>query len=315
MNAALRRAIEDATYLSREEEALMGQTTELNPRSTALRQLTDDQVTLKESVGGFGERIVKLSSTNPFLSSDLRTLVSDALNEIDQSVEKLGQKRGPSAATSQRNAMSKLNDVALRLLESMDKQNQCNKGGSCDKAGQSMESLSERQQRLNRGTERELGKDSQPSNNPNAKELERLRDLAGEQQAIRRSLEDLEKEFGSRDQVLGDLDAIGKEMEKVFEELSEGNAGDQTLERQLRIHSRMLESIKALNRRDFTPERRARVGDEFYRASPGPLGDGADQRPFEDRLQEFLKEGFPPEYERQVRNYFKALNKLGESPR
>ena len=313
MNAAIRRAIEDATYLSGTQEEALEKTREITPHSSALRELADQQVMLKESVGGFGQRIVTLSASNPFLSSDLRTLISDALNEIDESVEHLGQTRGPAAATAERNAMMKLNEVAIRLLESMDDQSQCNKGGSCDKAGQKMESLSEKQKRLNRETERQLGMPKTPGQNPNAGELERLRELAGEQRAIQRSLEELEQEFGSRDQILGDLDALGKEMEKVIEELSEGQAGGPTTERQLRIHSRMLESIKALNRRDFTPERRARVGDEFFRASPGPLFDGADQRPFEDRLQDFLKEGFPPEYEQQVRNYFKALNKLNGS--
>lgn len=315
MNAAIRRAVEDATYLSRSQEQALEKTNEINPRSSALRDLADEQVIHRESVGDFGQRIVTLSAQNPFLSSDLRTLISDALNKIDRSVEQLGKTQGPSAAIAERDAMTKLNEVAIRLLESMDNQSQCDKGGSCDKAGQKMESLSEKQKRLNRETERQLGKQKVPGQNQNKIEMERLRELAGEQRAIKRSMEELQKEFGSRDQILGDLDALGKEMEKVIEELSAGQAGGPTTERQMRIHSRMLESIKALNRRDFTPERRARVGDEFFRASPGPLGGGADQRPFEDRLQEFLKEGFPPEYEQQVRNYFKALNRLDESSR
>ncbi|HSG99421.1 MAG TPA: hypothetical protein VLB27_05190, partial [candidate division Zixibacteria bacterium] len=234
-NTAIRRAIEDATYLSREQEGLFDETAALNPRSTALRDLADDEVTLKESVTGFGDRLMQLSKQNPFLSSELRTLVQDAIYSINESVDKLHETRGGPASESQRDAMTSMNEVALRLLESMNEQSQCNKGGSCDKAGQKMESLGERQNKLNRETERQLGQGFSP-NDP--QEAERLRELAGEQQAIRRSLEELQREFGGRDELLGDLDAIGKEMEKVIEELSDGIAGDATAERQLRIYSR-----------------------------------------------------------------------------
>ncbi len=307
MNAAIRRAIEDATYLSTEQEDILDETSELNPTSTALRGLATGQITLQEAVVGFGDRLVKLSSKNPFLSSEIRTLVNDALYNIDESVTNLGQTKGPAASSSQRNAMSNLNDVALKLLQSLDEQSQCNKGGSCDKAGQKMQSLGERQSKLNRDTQKNMGPN--PKNGPDGA---RLRELAGEQEAIRKSLKELENEFGNRQELLGDLDGISKEMEKVIEELASGSAGPATAERQLRIHSRMLESIKALNQRDFTPERRAQIGQDFFRPSPALLDNGANSRPFEDRLQEFLKEGYPPEYETQIRNYFKALNNLND---
>ncbi len=307
MNAAIRRAIEDATYLSTKQEDILDETAQLNPSSTALRDLASGQITLQEAVAGFGDRLVRLSSKNPFLSSEIRSLVNDALYNIDESVTHLGETRGPSASTSQRDAMSNLNDIALKLLQSMDDQSQCNKGGSCDKAGQKMQSLGERQSKLNRDTQKNLGPN--PKNGPSS---ERMRELAGEQEAIRKSLKELEKEFGNRRELLGDLDGISKEMEKVIEELSSGSAGGATEERQLRIYSRMLESVKALNQRDFTPERRAQTGQDFFRPSPSLLDNGADSRPFEDRLQEFLKEGYPPEYETQIRNYFKALNNLND---
>lgn len=311
MNAALRAAIEDATYLSREQEGLHDQTSALGRRSTALRDLTDEQVALEEAVAGFGTRLIKLSSSNPFLSSELRSLVGDALHSIDKSRTKLEETHGPSAADNQRDAMAKLNDVALLLLESMDKQSQCNKGGSCDKAGQKMEALGERQSKLNKETKKGMG-EPKPLPGPGG---ERLKALAGEQEAIRKSLTELNKELGSRDEILGDLEAIAKEMEKVAEELASGEAGEQTAERQLQIYSRMLQSIKAINRRDYTPERQARAGQDFFRSSPPGLNNSDDQRPFEDRLREFLKDGYPPEYERQIRNYFKALNNRRNSDR
>ena len=311
MNAELRRVINDANYLSRNQERMYDETGELGPRSTALRELAGEQMTLMEAVTGFGQRLMSLSKQNPFLSSEWRTTIKDALRSMDNAVERMNETRGSVATSNQRDAVSKLNDIALQLLESMDQQKQCNSASSCDKAGQKMEKLGEQQKKLNRDSKgfcKNPGSGEKPSLTPG--ESEKLRELAGRQESIRKSLKELEAEFGNRQELLGDLDAMAKEMEKVVEELSSGQAGEETYERQVRIYSRMLQSTKALNRRDFTQERQARVGSDFLRKSPPGLSDGlSNQAPFEDRLQEFLKEGYPPEYERQIRDYFKALNK------
>ena len=315
MKAQMRRLIDDANYLSREQETLLGITAAMDQRASALRPQAAPQKTLGEAVSGFGERLSSLARKNPFLSTKIRTLVTDALYNMDQAMNGLSEARGLQAAQTQRNAMAKINEVSLSLLEGMQKQSQCNKGGSCDKGGQKLESLTEKQNQLNRETESQCknpgGSNPRPSEKLGSKE--RLGELAGQQAAIQKSLEELEREFGDRQEILGDLDAVAKEMDKVVEELSSGQPGSETLERQLRIYSRMLESTRALNRRDFTPERQARAGADVRRASPADLFGGDDAGAYEERLNKFLREGFPPEYEQQVRDYFRALTNPGAS--
>jgi hypothetical protein len=136
-----------------------------------------------------------------------------------------------------------------------------------------------------------------------------MRRLAAEQNAIGKSLQELKQEFGDSRDILGRLDAINEDMEKVADALSEGEVGQETLERQLKIYSRMLDATRTLQRKDFTEQRRAKVGEDIIRNSPAALTGNHLQGglDIEDRLRQFLDENYPEEYEQHIKAYFKAL--------
>ena len=133
--------------------------------------------------------------------------------------------------------------------------------------------------------------------------------MAGEQGSIRKSLEDLNAEFGESRQILGRLDDIAKEMKQVEEELTEGEIGEQTTQRQLQIYSRMLQATRSLQRKDFSQQRQATAAIEqpTYVPPALPADIFNDRTSFEDRLHQFLGDSYPPQYEEQIRAYFKAL--------
>jgi hypothetical protein len=151
-----------------------------------------------------------------------------------------------------------------------------------------------------------------PSLNPNGKPKpgrEGIEKLAGEQGAIRKSLEQLNQEFGNSRQVLGRLDDIAKEMKEIEEALADGNVGEDTQQRQLRIFSRMLQASRSLQRRDYTEQRQATTAETEVTHIPTSLPAELlnDRTNLEDRLNEYLGEGYPEQYREQIRAYFKAL--------
>jgi hypothetical protein len=98
-------------------------------------------------------------------------------------------------------------------------------------------------------------------------------------------------------------------MKLVEEDLEDGQIGEQTMERQLRVYSRMLQATRSLQRKDFTEQRRATSATEqptfVPPALPADLFD--DRINLEDRLRRFLGDNYPPQYEEQIKAYFKAL--------
>jgi hypothetical protein len=154
-------------------------------------------------------------------------------------------------------------------------------------------------------------------NNPNMdgpSQQEALKRIAGEQGAIRKSVQELQREFGDKKQIRGRLENLGNEMKNVVEALEQGGVGDETLERQRRIYQRMLDFQLSLERQDYSEERRAESAEQILRKGPGQLDTALrlESESYEKRLQKFLQEGYPAEYETLIKDYFKAIMEVNE---
>jgi hypothetical protein len=205
-------------------------------------------------------------------------------------------------------------------MESMEQQSQCN---NPKPDMQKMESLCKRQNNLNQQTQNQCNNPGQcnsgkpgSSGKPSESQgilpgRETLGRLAAEQGAIRKSVQQLEQEFGGSRQVLGRLGDIAGEMKKIEEELKNGEVGPETLERQLNIYSRMLEASRSLQRKDFSEQRKATTATSQDPYLPPALSQGLldDRVQLEDRLKRFMGDDYPPQYEEQIKAYFKALLK------
>jgi hypothetical protein len=98
-------------------------------------------------------------------------------------------------------------------------------------------------------------------------------------------------------------------MKKVEEDLASGQAGPETTERQLRIYSRMLEASRSLQRKDYTDQRQSTTATQqpVYIPNSLPADILNDREHFEDRLRQFLGTDYPPQYEEQIKAYFRAI--------
>lgn len=305
MARKMRYIIDDIDYLSNKQEGLITGVSAIKGRSEALRDLAVEQQILKESVYGLSRRIDELGKETPFIAAGLGSLVKKAIGNIDLAIDKLSDRMGQDAVRFQTDALYNLNRAALQMLDALESQKNCNQGGSCNKPTQKLNALCTQQKMLNEQTQSQCQKPGQ--NSPAGREA--LRRLAGEQGAVHKSLQELQDEFRNSREILGRLDAVSEDMEKVVDQLSSGEVGQETIDRQLKIYSRMLDATKTLQRKDFTEQRKATVGTDILRASPTALSNellegGLD---IEDRLRRFLDERYPEEYEQHIKAYFKAL--------
>jgi len=135
--------------------------------------------------------------------------------------------------------------------------------------------------------------------------------LAAEQQALKENLERLNQESGNRSQILGSLDDIAKDMQKVVEDLERMKVDQRTIDRQKQILSRLLDSEKSLVKRDYSEKRKAETGEDITRKSPVrlPANIGALDQKEKERAQRLSSETYPKEYEEAIKEYFKALSK------
>ena len=119
----------------------------------------------------------------------------------------------------------------------------------------------------------------------------------------------LADEFGDRREILGRLDDTVEEMERALEEMERSGASQETVDRQKRILSRLLDAQRSMRRRDHTRERTSRTAGGHSRTDPGELPPGIERSTQELRedLLRAMQRGYPSEYRDLIRAYFEGL--------
>jgi len=302
----MKMALQDANNLSRIQEDLLDDAEDIASQSLMLRDMAAEQQALTDAVSGLEKRINELGKQSPFVAAELRRLLSSATTHMGMAMREFDDKRGRQAVLNQKEAMINLNRASIRLMESLKQQQQSQSGGSCNKNTSMLQGLADQQNQLNQQTQQMLGEGGQGQQRA---DRETLRRLAGEQGTIKKSLEELNREFAGSRQILGRLDDIAREMNEVEQALSSGDVGPEVTEQQLKIYSRMLEASRSLYRKDFSEERQARTATgQMFHIPPELSREILDDRMnLEDRLQRYLGDSYPPQYEEQIKAYFRAL--------
>ena len=72
----------------------------------------------------------------------------------------------------------------------------------------------------------------------------------------------------------------------------------------------MLDAQKSVREREISRKRKAESGKEYARKIPSDLLNSEDKEKIETgkSLQEALKEGYTPDYEKLIEEYFRKLN-------
>ncbi len=301
----MRKAADEVLYVSEKQEDIYDASEQMQSDSPQLQQVAADQQAIQKTMDALQARLDEISKESPFFKSQVNELMQEARTYMDQSTDALMRRSSLQAQRSQKDAMFSLNQAANQIMQSMQSQKMCNKG-SCQNENlfQQMNKLQKQQQQLNTKTQSMCNNPGQ--GHPKQGDLGRL---AAQQDAIRKSMAQLQREQGSRSEILGRLDKLGDEMKKVVEDLESGNVGDETYKRQYKIYSRMLDFQKSLERQDYSEERRAQTAQDIFQDSPPPLQfkPGTRQN-YQDRLQKYMNEGYPVEYEELIKEYFRSVN-------
>jgi len=329
MAKELRQALDKTMYLSEEQEKVFNETQQLDPNSLSLREMAAKQEALRAATEQVSQELTQLAKQSTSIPAEATQKLGKAMESMNQSAQCLSDRRGPNAGTSQKEAIFGLNQVSQDLTESMEKNSQCNNPNpsQCDNpnpnaqpnpncqnpgaAGEKMGGLSQKQGRLNQqmpGNGQE-GQEGQGQGQMTQGERETLQRLRGEQEALKKGVDELNSEIG-KDQQLGRLDKLAEEMQKVIDDMERGEVSNETRERQKRIYTRMLDFQHALQKQDFKDERQAQQPEGTYgRTSPGNLPDaaGMTDEEYERLLTRYQEEGYPKEYEETIKAYFRAL--------
>jgi hypothetical protein len=303
--AGIRKAIFNLLYLSENQETLLKKTQRLNDGDLNLRELAGQELNLKTGGTQVAKDLEELSLKSYFISPDIGRSISKSLAMMREAVKYLYEKNRTPALISEREALYGLNQTAKMLMEAME-----NVGGSCSGSGMEklfsqLQACCNKQQGINQQT---LGFENM-GGGLSLEEQAQLERLAAQQEAVKKSVEELSQEFGERKEILGSLDKLGDEIAEVVKDLQNQEVSEKTIRAQEQILSRLLDAEKSLTKRDYSKDRKAEVGEDIARKGPEelPFDLGEKDRLDREWLKKVFEESYPKEYEELIQKYFEKL--------
>jgi hypothetical protein len=192
----------------------------------------------------------------------------------------------------------------------MGQQGKDGQGESGDALSELMQGLSDQQSELNSETQAMMQGRSQ------ADRAQRLAQLAAQQRLIQEQLRQLaqrqaqQQREGKGNELMGNLEKLAEEMEEAAKSLEQQELSRELVKRQQQILSRMLQSTKSLQKREFEEQREAKTAKNFVRKSPAEIEAQTGRSKIQDALNRLREKGYSDDYQKLIRRYYDALEKL-----
>ena len=308
---SLRRLAADLLTLSAKEEEIA----KLIPndlRDIRSQDLTRGQFRIMKASRAIRDRLQELSTSNPMQIMRLLRDLDNLLDQLGESVENLESSRGNLSQRSARQSLGTMNRIVIGLLTQAHMQAGGSGGCPMPAMGEQLKQMAREQAGLNGMAEqlRQMMQQQGLSSELRAQ----MKRLESDQQGLADSARDfaeLERELQEGDRILGDMGHMANEMEKVVRDINNGIIDEETLARQERILSRLLDAHNSARKRDFSTRRESRTAEKLYnpQTADAIVPDETDsQSTYRLRYQPVEKA--PLEYRDLVRRYFHGLEKF-----
>tara|TARA_B100001750_G_C15272554_1_gene478291 strand:- start:311 stop:784 length:474 start_codon:yes stop_codon:yes gene_type:complete len=142
---------------------------------------------------------------------------------------------------------------------------------------------------------------------------ELMKRLQAQQQKLQEQLGEMISENPGQ-QGTGGLSKALEDMEEVINDFKRKKVNRETVERQEKILSRMLDSQKSLKQKDYNEKRKSKSAETFIYDGPISLPNdrGERQTILTNALQEALEQGYSTDYQIILKKYFKYLEEIDE---
>lgn len=322
--AAMQQAVSSALHLSHLHEEVLEQTQALSESAAAerpvdgeikrMQQLAAEELSAAEGLERLATQLWELGTRQMEVEPEIVWALNASNDAMSRAARALEDRQPGLAVPIQRAALAELNAAIFQLLNAMAQMNQQMGASGLENMMQQLQQLAQSQEQLNQMAQNLSQQMRQQGQTPGLQQL--LRQLAGQQQLIREATERLAEMAEQMAEMLGSLEDVAEEMAEVEKSLQQGELNRQVLDRQEQILTRMLDSLKSLQKRDVGKQRKAQV-------AKNPTAPAQEVPPLHPELLEIVRkletapnatevENIPFQYREQLRQYFKALSQRTE---
>ena len=317
---ALQEAVESGLYLSHLHEEVLTQTNDILVAGQAnayisseivrLQGLAADELSTAESITQLSSKLWELGNRQIQVPPEAIFHLNASNDALSRAARALEDRQPSLAVPIQKAALADLNQAVFELLEAMGQMNQQMGSSGFENMMEQLQQLAESQEQLNQMAQNLNQQMREQGQTPGLEQM--MRQLAAQQQLIREATERIAERAEQMAQMLGSLEDVAGEMTEVEKALRQGELNEEVLDRQAQILTRMLDSLKSLQKRDVGKQRKAEVAER-------PETPAQEVPPLHPELLEVVRklettpyakefEDIPFQYRKQLLQYFKALS-------
>ncbi len=304
---SLRGLAADMLALSHRQEQI-SQRIPTRLRDVRSLELTRGQHRLQKAAVQVRDGLGELAVEAPLRIMPLLKKLDGLIEQMGYGVNALEENRGTAAQRHGTDALAEANNIIIGLLTEAQVAGQGGAGQSSPSQADQLMQMIKEQARLNGTTEqlRKMLADRGLSQETRA-QMKRLGEGQGELARQMRDLAEQERVRQDGGRLLGDMAQLGRDMESISGEIDEGLVSEETMIRQERILSRMLDARNSVRQRDYSSRRESRTAERLYGDQEGGPAAGGDPRV---RMRYQPLDTAPLDYRDLVRRYFSALDSL-----
>ena len=294
--------INDLLTISNQQENIISISKNIRSNSPLIVGINEKQNNVSRELDKLMDQLIILSNKTFFITPPINRAFGKSKMAIANVINNFEQKKIKPATVSQKESLKNINLVTQLLMDALNQLKDNNSPSGIEQFMESMQQLTQQQEGLNQSTLQlsQLGMMQQQN---------LLEGLQSQQEQLKEQLEELLKEFPGEDN--GTMEKIGKDMEEIIQDFKNKIINRETISRQERILSRMLDNQRSLTQKDFSNKRKSKTGGEFIyigdKNLPQNLGD--KNLLLINAMESAMEEGFSIEYNKLIRNYFLNLQK------
>ena len=305
VSRALKRVSYRMVDLSQEQERLID---ESRAGKQSGSEAAQTQMSLLSGLRQVADSLVQLGRETFFVTPEMGRAIGEAQVRMRQALKGMEQSGSSGVSAHQTEAMGALNRGVLAIQEAMGNLSGASSAMGMEQFMLQMEQMAQQQLGINSKTFDLFNKGQLT-----LEEQAALARLSAEQEAVKKAVEEMLKNYSQYSEVLGRLDRMIEDMEGVVRDLRQRNASSETIRRQERILSRLLDAQHSIRRRDFSRKRESITGRDVIRESPSISIDTTAE--WEEQIRRDIlriaQEGFTRDYQELIRRYFEALIRGG----
>jgi len=300
------RLVQGVLTLSQDQERMILESKGLKSRSPRLVQMAVEQGKVRSQTNQAIEQLMELSRKTFHISPKISRAMGKARTSMDKSIAQYEQRQVSTGRSSQTKAIEGLNEAANLMMASMDMMQESGSASGFESYMESLSEMSSQQQGINKQTmQMQMGMGMQNQQGM-------MQRLQAQQQQLQQALQDLLSENPGEQS--GGMGKAKEEMDQVIEDFKRRKVDRQTMDRQEKILSRMLDAQKSMSQRDYSEKRKSKQGESFSYDGPAglPVDYGERKVLLIEAMEEALDEGHSIEYQKMIKTYFRELQKIEE---